>query len=1327
MYHKNIYFSSFFLSLEEKKLKFNAIVLFFSALVVLLFSGSATGVQIDISDVPLDSQLSAAAPNLMFGLDDSGSMDWEILTAETEGLFNIGNTDYTYVFDNPGDNLYTSGTYSNIITGDNRRYWKSQWSDYNVMYYNPAIEYKPWQGFPNANVSKPRSHPYYNSTAPSGNRLNGVVRPKPYSSDIPPSNFLDLSATYLSMGNSIIVDNLDGAPAYTKTGTWAESGYTPEYANSSEYTGSNGTATFTPNITIARNYAVHAWWNCYNDRDTNAKLTITHSGGTTVLYKNQQSTTGICGQWVPLGSYYFAAGRSGNIKIERHAGSTNGSTVADAVRLSDMSVANAHYYTWYDANNNTVIDTGEIYLINLNGAISYFQFNDNDNDNKVDSGELLPIVTPPAEVESKRTYAQEIQNFANWYSFYRKRRAMAVATISDVIPKLKGVNVGFRSINGHIISRVLPVNVGGVDSTNTLLDLLFSYHQGTHTTGSTPLRLGLENIGKYYDTIQAISPAEPELAVSPIEIGAKGECQQNFTIMFTDGAYNGNSPGLGNVDAAEVAPYADRASNTLADVAMFYWKRDLAPTVGNHVPTNFFDSATWQHMVTYTVAFGVKGNLDPDDFDLYNIDPTKRVYPTWPSPINSDYERIDDLWHTAVNGRGKYLNAQSPQELVKAFEKVINDVLSRIGSGASVSINGDELHAGSVVYQSRYVTDGWTGDVLAYNLDPTTGEVIQIPLKWSASQLLDNAQALNPDYWNTGRIIATYDGTAGKPFRHASLSAGQQALLDANMVNYLRGDHSLEEKNGGGYRNRMLMENGVFVRDTMLGDIVHSSPLYHNGTIFVGANDGLLHAFDADNGKELFAYVPNLVFTNLPLLTQPSYSHKFYVDLTPFAQDVGTVNLLVGGLGKGGKGYYCLDVTDLNTADTDPLSMTTEAQLAAKVKWEFPNTATLAADTADMGYSFSRAVIVKSKVGWVVIFGNGYNSTNESSVLFVLDALTGTLLRKIDTGFNPSNGLSTPAPVDVNGDSIVDYIYAGDLQGNMWKFDLTDSAPASWEVAYNPKPLFRAMDGAVTPNYQPITIKPDVMTHCSETGYIVAFGTGKYLGSTDLADTKTQTLYGIWDYGDDADNNEYVGSFQRASTSQLSNPSHPGTTLLEQTVVFQGGVGTNTLRVVSDETPSWDTVADGTSGQNPDPSKNVGWYLDLPTSKERVVRDLLIRGGKVITTSSIPQTNSPCVAGGESWLMELNACTGGRMSTPQIDINQDGLISDLDLLSITDGAGNNMTVAPTGIWFATTIYTPAILNVPGGIEIKYFSTAAGNIIIVREQGQATGMIYWRKL
>lgn len=1362
MHHEYKYFSSLFIPTSGKRLMQNttALLLFFFVLVTPFFSGQTVGAAIDISDDPLDGQISAAAPNFMIGFDDSGSMDWEVLTSESNGLFGIGGTSYYYVFDDPGDNRYSG----NIITGENRLYWKSQFAGHNVMYYNPDIDYEPWQygdqppvkDFADADFNRPRSHPYYTDFP--------TVRANPNLATTPTGDYLDLNNTYASVGG-IIVDNLDGSPAFVTTGTWQESGSTPEHDGSSVYAyqaaGIGNTATFTPNIPTAGNYDVDAWWNCWNERDEQAQITINHSAGSDVLTRNQRSTTGTCGTWVSLGSYNFNAGTLGSVTIARagDSGVFGNSTVADAVRFvgaGAVDIKNAHYYTWYDANGDTNIDIGEVYLVNLDGDITYYQLN-GDGDDKVEAGELTMTLTPPAPVQTGRTYAQERQNFANWYSFYRKRRLTAISAISRIIPRLRGVNVGIRSINAHIVQPVLPVAVSGVNQKDTLLDAFFSYHQRAQSAASTPLRRGMESIGRYYH----VNQTQADLGTSPLVIGPTGECQMNFTLMFTDGAYNGGDPSVGNADSGKGVPYEDTVSNSLADVAMYYWGNDLSPAIDNKVPQNAYDTAIWQHMVTYTVAFGLEGNLNISQYTIPNC-----PCPVWSTNIDTDAEKTDDLWHAAINGRGKYLSAKTPQALSDALDDIINDVHIRIGSGASVSINGEKLYAGSVMYQSGYSVDGWTGDVIAYDLHPISGSPILNPYKWSASKVMDkadaDARAVGTNYWDTGRIIASYDGSDGIPFRYPDLSPAQQAIIvDSDMLEYLRGNHDLELKNistnpSVKYRDRVL-NNGIVTRsDTLLLDIVHSSPLYNNNIIYVGGNDGMLHAFNAQNGAEIFAYVPNLVFDNLPDLTDPAYTHKYYVDLTPVVKTTnikplsmlnglpmatGNADLLVGGLGKGGKGYYCIDVTD-------PLSITDEDELANKVRWEYPNSATPQSDIDDIGYSFSRAALIHTKAGWVVIFGNGYNSTNENAVLFILEAETGTLLKKIDvgkgpvTGFPPSvtleNGLSTPSAIDVNADFLVDYVYVGDLLGNMWKFDLTDPNYSAWDVAYGgspnpPEPLFQARDALSNP--QPITTKPEVMFHCEKFGYMVTFGTGRYLGTTDLTDSSLQTIYGIWDYGDDSDPDEYIGYFDRGSaTNKLSN--QPNTvTLLEQVVAYQNfvtGVG-KTLRVLSNNPPDWSTDVDATVGEKPNPSQNAGWYFDLPDTKERVVRDIIIRGGTVIAISSVPQSGTACTAGGRSWLMEMDACTGGRLSHPKIDINDDTKIDnpndtiDIQVPDPTNPANMiTINVAPTGIASSNMLYAPAIIDIPGDTEKKIFGTSAGGTQVIDEQDPGQGK-YWREV
>jgi len=525
----------------------------------------------------------------------------------------------------------------------------------------------------------------------------------------------------------------------------------------------------------------------------------------------------------------------------------------------------------------------------------------------------------------------------------------------------------------------------------------------------------------------------------------------------------------------------------------------------------------------------------------------------------------------------------------------------------------------------------------------------------------------------------------------------------------------------------------------------------------------MLHAFDAGTGEEKFAYVPNLVFEDLNTLTlpEPDFRHRYFVDLTPYIKNIGTaavpVKLLVGGLGKGGKGYYCLDVTNANIISESDLSW---------VKWEYPRQDSPAAEKDNMGYTFSRASIVKSYDPlhpWVVIFGNGYGSTNASSVLYILDASTGDFIRMIDTGASGNgNGLSTAVPVDINGDYRVDFVYAGDLNGNMWKFDLTDPDPLNWGSAFGdndtnsdgiinpsdgetPKPLFRALARekadinshtytSATTWSQPITTQPVVIRHCTHTksGYLVLFGTGRYLAEIDADNTQYQSIYGIWDYGDGVE--DYLGDFQRGAGPSgedvFSNPIQGATTtLLQQWVQWWGPNPYNAnenLRVFTDNQPDWETF-DVTER----PKADAGWYFDMPLNKERVVRDPVYRNGILIIITSRPE-NDPCSAGGRSIIHEIDACTGGRLDTAQFDINDDGVINELDMISIPNplwgdpGEDEFILVAPTGMEVDAMVFPPVILIMPDEErEVKYFITSGGGVVAVTETADQRGLFFWR--
>jgi type IV pilus assembly protein PilY1 len=469
--------------------------------------------------------------------------------------------------------------------------------------------------------------------------------------------------------------------------------------------------------------------------------------------------------------------------------------------------------------------------------------------------------------------------------------------------------------------------------------------------------------------------------------------------------------------------------------------------------------------------------------------------------------------------------------------------------------------------------------------------------------------------------------------------------------------------------------------------------MYYRGTVYIGSNDGMLHAINATNGHERFCYVPNLVYGHLAELAMPDYSHRYYVDGTADAARVGTQHLLVSGLGKGGKGYFCLDITN-------PDSMG-----PGNVMWEYPSGA-----DDDLGYTFSTPDIANTRAeGQVVIFGNGYDSENENAVLYVLDVSDGSVIKKFDTLAGNCNGLGTPSLVDVNADGYVDFAFAGDLKGNLWKFDLRGASSDDWKFYYQsgttPMPLVTVKNSDGTA--QPITVAPEVMLDCVRTyygnGLMVIFGTGRYLTTDDLGDTTPHTFYGIWDWGDvweaqydhDTAKTKYLGDV--LTDRSLSNIDN--TVLLGQTVEY--------------ETDDW-LVLSGNEIDYYNPSEetgqHMGWYFDLPVSGERCIRDPRLRMGVAVMVSTTP-SESPCEAGGSSVIYQIDACTGGRTNGPQFDIDGDDIIDDDDLIN---------GFPPTGKKTDSMLFSPIDMS-----DKLYFSTSDAGLEAVTVNPNPPGMLYWR--
>ncbi|CAG1022437.1 hypothetical protein DOJK_01675, partial [Patescibacteria group bacterium] len=466
--------------------------------------------------------------------------------------------------------------------------------------------------------------------------------------------------------------------------------------------------------------------------------------------------------------------------------------------------------------------------------------------------------------------------------------------------------------------------------------------------------------------------------------------------------------------------------------------------------------------------------------------------------------------------------------------------------------------------------------------------------------------------------------------------------------------------------------------------------------IYVGANDGMLHGFDAnlntgtytEGGKEILAYMPSSVYEQLKNLSSPDYQHHYFVDGSPKVGDVhwgtgsnaGWHTVLVGTTGAGARGIFALDITDPSNTST-PFS-------TSDVLWDInvsdtpansqaPKTTDLTTDTTtfrgfqnNLGYTMPQPSIVKMNNGsWAAVVANGYASVNGIAVLYIIDIKTGEIIKILDTKKGDTtnrNGLSTPFAADIDGNGTADAIYAGDLLGNMWKFDVSDSNTSKWKVAYGsstPAPLFTTpcSDTSTTATcaatHQAITNKPQVgkVGKDQATGVMVYFGTGKYFEDTDnsVTNTQIQSFYGIWD------NCTLVKDVTGTAPTCTTIPKND-TVLQKQTIDVQKTNSSNVNVRVTSNTPISYTGTDA----------KKGWYMDFKdpntgTSKgERIVSASLLRGGRIVFVTLIPYSDSEnldlCTSGSKStsWLMELDALSGKRLTDPVLDINKSGTVTD---------------------------------------------------------------------
>ncbi len=897
--------------------------------------------------------------------------------------------------------------------------------------------------------------------------------------------------------------------------------------------------------------------------------------------------------------------------------------------------------------------------------------------------------------------------------------------------------------------------------------------------GGTPTHSMMRNAGEYLKTTGINSPWNTTIGVADTN---PFTCRRAYHVLMTDGGWNSvsntfvNSP-ISNADGiTKTLPDSivyDPASNqsnfyrdyhtyspsipTISDMAFHYWSEDLQPGITNGITPlmkkegteTFIDGlssvdineywnpknnpATWQHMTTYTIGYNNAANW-PDRggtnplfntvSGMYGGDFVRLGAGTrsWANPFTGDEDnRAEEMWHAAINSRGKFYPAGTAAELQEAFVDIFATItkdstapVTSVAANSSTSVRSDVA-----IYRAGYEANGWKGYVES-NIVTSSGAIGGPNLSWGTTNTptyrglntADKLDALTASQIQDRVVITTNDATnTGVPFKWSAnndnLSADQKLLLNAgnlgeDRLNFIRGDRSKEGDTAGApFR----------IRTSRHGDIVNSVAWYTSTPvsnysypgysafvstkkdrlpmIYVGANDGMLHGFSAVDGTERLAFIPKGVIKNLPELSKPNYQHLYYVDGSPFTGDVdvgaaGTPNwktLLIGSLGAGGKGYFVLDVTDPGTknvaanpfASAAPSSVVVmdktfhkaEAFIAASENADIGNI--FAAPTTDESNPFKASQITKlNNNRWAVVMGNGYNSTNERPVLLVQYLDGAKELKRIVAATAPSsnavsNGLSEPRLVDINADGRADVVYAGDLKGNMWKFDITSNLDSQWGVAFSGQPLFTATySSGGTSSVQPITAAPTTRTNDrNSVGMMVAFGTGRNLTEADRTDTSVQSIYSVLDptkYAVDGDRVKVVPS----TDVVVSNKTDLVKQSISATSMAGSGVAAGQL--------FWTATQNNVEFEGANAKK--GWYLDLPIQGERnlqamaffqktnileIMTQVPASGG-----NSTVETCDPVTQEVRLYRTFMNIVDGKRASWQIIDLNGDGFYNTSD-------------------------------------------------------------------
>ncbi len=984
-----------------------------AALAGLLFGVASHAAPTPLAELPLKASV-LAKPNVIFGMDDSGSMDWDVLLDTSSG----------------------------------------------VVYWDGASSFDSTTGRPlRTSGMVPYVYLFPVGTASGGAIYNFNSW---YGQAVPPTT--QFAWVRSKKFNPLYYDSTVTYPAWS-----------PAYLGGASVSYANAPTTAAPShpaVAGAQTLDISANWSSANANFSNNGFRFYVQAGMTLPAGTVVNSTAADGTGVPCG------------------GATQTLTASQMVAAGWACWASIPYYPASFWNAETCAANGTTCVTAPDGTTTLKLY------------EIKPSITT---YPSGRTHANELQNFANWFTYYRKRKLMMAGAMGRVLENLTGLRLSVMPFNQSPTLTMYDADSTTASSNRRVV--AGQFYLNAMSAAGTPTHATMKRIGTQFETNTSI---------------VQYACQRNSMFILTDGFANSHSETAPSYNAATYgagAPYATTATNSLADFALAYYTNQLRADLpagrvslgsATRVPplTN-----TNLHITTYGLTLGARGTLFPAPADPATINVWANPV-VWPTPVGDDPTMLDDLWHATVNGRGRMYMGNDVEALRINVQSAFNDILDQEAAQGGVAVSAVNLdRSDSQAYLGVYNPRGWSGDLKANPIDVTTAAV-SATSNWSAATVLAARS------WST-RIIFSSSGSTGVDFNAANVGAtvnpAPASYTNSAVVDYLRGDRSAE---GTTFRTRA----------SLIGPVVNAEPLLarEEQMVYLASGDGMLHAFDTVTGAEQWAYAPPDSLAAIGKSAERAWVYQTLLDATPTYAKLSTgVKLLTGGLGAAGRSYYALDVSTPRNLNT--------TQAAAQFRWVFPT----ASDTTNqglMGYTVGRPVVAKMAGNVdVVLVTSGYDNAQTlgdgRGRLWVLNASTGAVIKSFRTtgSVGSESGLAHVAAFK-EADGTARYVYGGDLLGNLWKFDLNTTSAIDIDATL--VATFKDSSG----NRQPVTSTPELTMVSGQR--VVLVGTGRLLDISDFGTSSTQTFYAITDGAtlSNARSSMVQQVYTRATDTITSNP-----------------------------------------------------------------------------------------------------------------------------------------------------------------------------------------------